>query len=370
MASAIRYSTMAWMINSGRDREGDMAQYWWKDLRDRDNVWQGLELIVQKAQQPGYAMEMLSGHHGRMALQFQGETLFWASMLKDHAGVWLVFNADHPAQQGLLPPVTSADVESVKKQGPQAWTGEWCRYFARQLMAAPEALLPARRWLLRPMAYTTPAAPCTSQPPARVENWSFHAPASAGNIGCDWTLYGEDFPDLTAPQKVSLVDWWWGGNLLLGRYAIDKHAGRLKWWRKKSREGALPPVLVWYIAGLASFVILDGHYRLQAALEEGIPPLFLVLSELDEREYTPDAQHQLRIVRALEQQQRKNPVCSLEGVNQTLINLYDNRALYSATHSRAILGDGAGWAREVKAYLRKHQLEDKLENILKRINET
>lgn len=117
-------------------------------------------------------------------------------------------------------------------------------------------------------------------------------------------------------------------------------------------------MLVWYIAGLASFVILDGHYRLQAAIAEGIPPHFLVLSELHEREFPSDPQHQARIVRALEQQQRKNPACSVEGINQTLINLYDTRYLYASTHSRALLGDGESWAREVKAYLHKHQLEE------------
>lgn len=84
------------------------------------------------------------------------------------------------------------------------------------------------------------------------------------------------------------MDWWWGGNLLLGRYPINTDAGRLKWWRKKCREGVLPPVLVWYIAGLASFVILDGHYRLQAAIAEGIPPHFLVLRELHERGFPSD----------------------------------------------------------------------------------
>lgn len=76
-----------------------------------------------------------------------------------------------------------------------------------------------------------------------VNSWRFDAPESSGNIGCSWTLYGEDFPDLVNPDKVRLVDWWWGGSLLLGRYPIQPDAGRLKWWRKKCREGALPQYL-------------------------------------------------------------------------------------------------------------------------------
>lgn len=76
-----------------------MTDYWWKDLVDRNNQWQGLELIFKENQRTEPAMEMLSGHFGRMTLQLAGEPLFWASMLEDHSGVWLVFNADHPRSQ-------------------------------------------------------------------------------------------------------------------------------------------------------------------------------------------------------------------------------------------------------------------------------
>lgn len=204
-----------------------MTQYWCKDLLDRNNRWQGLELTVRAEQHPGHAMEMPSGHHGRMALQFQGETLFWATMLKDHSGVWLVFNADHPGQRELLPSVTSTDVESVKAQGAQAWTSEWCLYFARRLMDTPAPLLPARRWLLRPMAPVSRSAPYSCQQSVPVVNWRFDSPASAGNMGCDWVLYGEDFPDLADPQKVRLVDWWTGGLVVGRQFAAgtlpDKH---------------------------------------------------------------------------------------------------------------------------------------------------
>lgn len=128
-----------------------MIQYWWKDLFDRNNNWQGLEPTLKSSQRTDVAMEMLSGRYGRMALQVSGETLFWASMLKDHSGVWLVFNADHSACQTLLPAVTSEDIEGIKSKGERAWTGEWCRYFSRQLMNAPVPLLSLRRWLIRPM---------------------------------------------------------------------------------------------------------------------------------------------------------------------------------------------------------------------------
>ncbi|ELB8880504.1 hypothetical protein RF944_004889, partial [Escherichia coli] len=54
-----------------------MTEYWWKDLFDRNNNWQGLEFTIRAHQGVAQAMDMLSGHHGRMALQLHGETLFW-----------------------------------------------------------------------------------------------------------------------------------------------------------------------------------------------------------------------------------------------------------------------------------------------------
>ncbi|EPN9384364.1 hypothetical protein ROM48_17775 [Cronobacter malonaticus] len=341
-----------------------MTHYWWKDLHDRNDAWLGLALTVKGETPAGLALEMLSGHHGRMALQLRGETLFWASMLKDYSGVWLVTNREHPDQLNLLPPVRSEDIEAIKRKGDAAWTGEWCRYFARQLMDSPAPLLAPRDWLLRPMLPAKRHSSYLRNTTPDIDQWYFKTPPSAGDWRVDWALYGEDFRSLTDPEHVRLVDWWWGGHLLMGRYPIDPHAGRLKWWRKKCREGELPPVLVWYIAGLASYVVLDGHYRLHAAMEEGIPPSFLVLSEYAEREFPVDEAQRERVQRALALQQANNPGCNIDGINQTLINLWDRRYLYAETHSRATLGNGEGWAREVTAYLRRHGQEAYLENVL------
>lgn len=342
-----------------------MTDYWWQDALDRDGKWQGLELRIQPDGAGAAVMEMVSGHHGRMALLLGGQPLFWASMLENHSGVWLIMNTEHQSHRALLAPISSMDVESCERDSIDR-TQWWCRYFSRSL-AQHAALLPAGRWLLSPMTLHSPGTPGKKSPPPSQDEWRFDVPAHASSYSIDWTLYGEHFPDLTALQSVTLVDWWWGGNLLLGRYPIDPDAGRLKWWRKKSREGTLPPILVWHVAGLASFIILDGHYRLQAAMEEGIAPDFLVLSEIATREYTPDSEAVQRKLDAIARQQRKNPHLKPDAFNQLLIELYDTRYEYALTRSRALLGDGEQWAQDVSSYLRRHQLEHYLEPILARI---
>ncbi|WP_213132931.1 hypothetical protein [Citrobacter sp. FP75] len=346
-----------------------MTEYWWKDLFDRNDHWQGLELTLQENPKIPLALEMLSGCNGRMALQAGAEMLFWASMREDHSGAWVVFNTDHPGSQGLLPAVTSQNIERIKSKGQEAWSREWCRFFSHQLMHAPVPLLSSHRWLLSPMVQTPRSSPYSLQQSVSVKEWRFDSPESVGNVGVRWTLYGEDFPDLVHPQKVRLADWWWGNDLLLGRYPIDADAGRLKWWRKKCREGTLPPILIWFIGGLGSFVILDGHYRLQAAITEEIPPSFLVVSELNERVIAGDPVHRERILRALEKQQRNNTEASINAINQTLINLYDTRYFYASTRSRAILGEGTRWAQELDNFLQKHHLEAYREKIFSRVND-
>ena len=49
------------------------------------------------------------------------------------------------------------------------------------------------------------------------------------------------------------------------------YPGRVKMWRKRAREGTLPPVLVYDVSALTMFALLDGHDRYAAARAEGVP---------------------------------------------------------------------------------------------------
>jgi hypothetical protein len=58
--------------------------------------------------------------------------------------------------------------------------------------------------------------------------------------------------------------------------------GRVKSYRKQLRDGILPPVVLWWISGLDSYVLLDGHYRLVAALAEDQEPPLLALNRVED----------------------------------------------------------------------------------------
>ncbi|UQA92281.1 hypothetical protein [Streptomyces halobius] len=55
-------------------------------------------------------------------------------------------------------------------------------------------------------------------------------------------------------------------------------APRVKAHRRQHHEGILPPALLWWVGGLDSLVLLDGHDRLAAALAEGGRPAALALA--------------------------------------------------------------------------------------------
>ena len=56
-------------------------------------------------------------------------------------------------------------------------------------------------------------------------------------------------------------------------------APRVKAWRKHARAGSLPPVVLWELATLDGYVVLDGHDRACAALAEGVDPPIVVLEQ-------------------------------------------------------------------------------------------
>jgi hypothetical protein len=79
-----------------------------------------------------------------------------------------------------------------------------------------------------------------------------------------WFGYGgpqEDQRDVLPLRRLSAVD-----------------AGRVRSYRRQYREGVLPPVLLWWVSGLQTLLVLDGHDRIVAALAEHAVPEVLVLA--------------------------------------------------------------------------------------------
>src|SRR6202000_1151330 len=85
-----------------------------------------------------------------------------------------------------------------------------------------------------------------------------------------WFGYGD--PDEDAREVLPL------------RRLSPPDAPRVKSYRRQYRGGVLPPALLWWVSGMDSLLVLDGHDRIVAALAEGAVPEVLVLAPpMDDR---------------------------------------------------------------------------------------
>ncbi len=119
--------------------------------------------------------------------------------------------------------------------------------------------------------------------------------------------------------------------------------GRLAWLRKRARDATLPPVLLLYVSALGSYVLLDGHLRLRAALVEGVPPPLLALYPA-----RPDARGAL-IASLVEAGSRLHHAAGVAAVEERLRQTTSCEALGARTRAWPMPGGRARFAEEVRA---------------------
>lgn len=168
----------------------------------------------------------------------------------------------------MLPPLR---VDEAERAGADlAW---WTREYAARLVASPCTPLGlGRRYLLAPMTSSRSAPP--------------------GILGRDWQRRGwAPFAldlDALRDQGAEFSLSWDAGylGLVLTRPLSDEDDGRVKSWRKRARDGKLPPLVTWWCRGLFSHVLLDGHDRLHAALLENIKPDVVTIADVSAHDTT------------------------------------------------------------------------------------
>lgn len=308
----------------------------WKDLETDAGQWFGLAL--QCRMDDGHhrkpPLHLESGDNGRIRLVQQREgrdvplVRFWATLMHDYDGVyWLRGGDEAPAPV----PASALDSAAVERHAalPQAQRlSSWSRVFARALADGPGSFLYPGLWVLMAMR-------------PKAGTWRFESQAMHRAQG-HWHLDGAR--EALREDPLFFIDWWHGGYPVLSlRAPAAADDGRLKWWRKKAREDALPPVLLWHLSCLNGYVVVDGHLRLQAALLEDRPPSFLVAYSAYEQAVQRDPAEQRAILDSYERHARelalrlpqRRPI-STDSINATLIAAFDDRPL--------LLPRGYGWA--------------------------
>jgi hypothetical protein len=155
-----------------------------------------------------------------------------------------------------IPPISATQARHTRHRSSEddTWAARWAHQFTDSLEVAAEGPLHTGRWTLaRGMpSWSVPA------------HWHrLHAvDPDQGHI--TWFGYGdpdEDVRDVLPLRRLSPIN-----------------AGRVKSYRRQLREGILPPALLWWVSGLNTLLVLDGHDRITAALAEQTLPEVIVLA--------------------------------------------------------------------------------------------
>jgi hypothetical protein len=130
-------------------------------------------------------------------------------------------------------------------------------------------------------------------------------------------------------------------------------AARVKMWRKYAKQGELPPVLAWYVSGLDSYIILDGHDRLHAALIEAVEFPVLVLRRVSVQRFEMEQRTRNAFLRQVDgitaRHEHLGPKL-VDQVNKLLMMAYDEPTDTSyRTCAWPLPGGAATWGREVRS---------------------
>lgn len=327
--------------------------HFWKDLETDAGDWLGLALHCRAGDGSSKpALRLESGNNGRIRLvQHEGAgsdpvPRFWATLCRDYYSVyWL--RSDAPVASPIT--ATTLDAAVVERHAalpPAQRLAAWSRFFAETIARGPASFLYPGLWMFmaaRPVQAT----------------WQFETGRLPKTYG-PWPV--EKVRDALRDDPVVEIDWGWQGStceVLALRPPPQAQDGRVKWWRKKARENALPPIVLWYLGCLQAYVIVDGHCRLQAAMLEDRPPEFLIAYSAHEQPVPHDRERQQQILDSLQAQlsnERPRPPqrkpLDTATLNAVLIAAFDDRPIINEqTQAWATRQTEAQWLQEVQSRL-------------------
>lgn len=231
----------------------------------RSDDWTVLELDVTHPPRPALRVEVTAGR--RLLLRQAERVVLLGRQRAQHRGVYYCRTGQY---ESPLPAISAGKARGLRQtsDGAGTWAARWTHQFAAWLRAATCGPLHAGRWTL---AWGMPnwAVP---------GHWSRLREVDPDQGHITWFGYGdppEDARDVLPLRRLSAAD-----------------AHRVKAYRRQHREGVLPPVLLWWVSGLATLLVLDGHDRLTAALAEGAAPDVVVLAPTANPRWISAAQRQ------------------------------------------------------------------------------
>lgn len=322
----------------------------WVDFEGQDGESVGLDFLLAPENPRRQARFRIEATSARIALSVDGHDHAFARLHPAYRGLWLAL-ADRPSL-GLLPPLDAPTIRALPRWGDARYLHEWTRFFARSL-ATSGALDPGR------YALTAAADPRASRPPQGAAAPALPLCPRAPRVLHETHALAAS---LTTPAR-TWRSWWLNGSGEVFRLRAPPRESdkRVRSFRKRVRDGSLPPILLGYVSGLDLFALLDGHDRLAAATLEGTPPPVLVLWRVREEPSFVDPVTQEAVLRrlALGHQRRGRPPLSDDRENQVLLRAFPPATyLYTKSLARPLRGGAAAWEARVRATEHVNYLAD------------
>ncbi|GLW34522.1 hypothetical protein [Actinoplanes regularis] len=290
----------------------------------RESGGVGLKLEVTGHGRPGLAVHIAAG--GRLLLRQGDQPVLLAKVFNDYSGVeYLVTDRF----RSPIAPLRASHAATIADSDEENRGERWAHHFASALESARQSPLHDGSWLLD-TRHTRPE----STPWASVAAQRWTQRLLAENPGAiDWIAQHGD------------------SQVLPLRRLSDATDTRVKSYRRQARAGILPPVLLWWISSLYSYVVLDGHDRILAAVAEDQWPSFIALAPADRRSTDLDSQE--AIDRHLAERQRIQPGNSeaLVASGRRLARMLNHiDADHGRTRAWMLPGGGAAWDAVAQAH--------------------
>jgi hypothetical protein len=287
---------------------------------------------------PRYRLRLMSG--GQPLLWFRIED-YW-----DQSG-FLRGTAPGPWR---LPSLSAPEVRAVAHTpGTPAWWEAWARRTGRALVEAPATVLHAGRWCLRPLR-AIPADAASRHAVSTLE-WSFGqppAPPQSLDAVLDFTPFWKERWWQEVPKQKR-------GAVLPLRAPSVEDDGRIKSWRKRARDGTLPPALLLYVDLLAKWLVLDGHDRVHAALLEGVePPLLGLWPHVETRPVDSRVREEGALLGAEIQLRAGVTPEVIDRVNRQLLRSFERPERGTVSRAWPVAGGLEAWRTEVLAWRRRN----------------
>lgn len=305
----------------------------------REGPWAGRPALHLSAA-PGYRLRLSSG----------GQPLLWVNI----DGWWdrCGFLRGATGASLGLPRLSATEVRQVE-HAPDSppWWEAWMWRLGRALARPEHPMLHAGRWCLRPVPAIHPHK--GYRYPISTMEWEFgqppcppHSPDGVLRFERFWM---EDWTDYGFSEEKGMVQ----GAVLPLRAPSSGEDGRVKSWRKRARDGSLPPALLLYVDLLGKWLVLDGHDRIHAALLEGTAPPLLGLWPVHEKVKPLSPEGEQGVLQSAELSLRDGaPPSLVERVNRMLVLNFQGTRRSTVTRAWPLKGGLLAWRAEVLTWRR------------------